>query len=293
MKATSYKCSALFLLLWLFCIPVWALEVTDDTGRQVVLEKPAQRIITLAPHTTELAFAAGAGEQIVGVVNYSDYPEAATRLPGVGDATQLDRERILTLHPDLIIAWDSGNRPVDLEWLERQGIPVYRSQPNELEQIASNIEQIGQLAGSQAMASKAASDFRQRLEALRHRYQREVPLTVFYQIWPQPLMTVNGKHIISEVLRLCGGENIFPELPAMAAQVSLESVILADPQVIVASSNDGSGQALEQWRRWGSMQAVKNERLFWVEADLIHRATGRVLDGVEVICRDLATIPDM
>jgi iron complex transport system substrate-binding protein len=282
----------LSLALWLITLPACALEVIDDTGRQVVLEQPAQRIITLAPHTTELAFAAGAGRQIVGVVNYSDFPEAATQLPSVGDASQLDRERILTLRPDLVIAWDSGNRPVDLEWLEKQGIPVYRSQPNRLEQIASNIEQIGQLAGSQAVATKAASAFHQRLETLRSRYRRETPLTVFYQIWPRPLMTVNDQHVISEVLRLCGGENIFPELPALAAQVSLESVILADPQVIVASSNDGSGQGLEQWRRWSSMRAVKDGHLFSVEADLIHRATGRILDGAEVICRGLAGVVD-
>jgi iron complex transport system substrate-binding protein len=287
------RLAILALILWLISLPALALEVTDDTGRKIILDQPAQRIITLAPHTTELTFAAGAESKLVGVVNYSDYPEAAKQLPRIGDATQLDRERILTLQPDLVIAWDSGNRPTDLEWLEKQGIPVYRSQPYRLEQIARNIEQIGKLTGNQNIAAKAASRFRQRHEALRSRYRRQETLTVFYQIWPQPLMTVNSDHIISQVLRLCGGENIFPELPTLAAQVNREAVILADPQVIVASSNDGTMQPLQQWQRWPSMQAVKNGHLFWVEADLIHRATPRILDGAEKICRDLATIPEL
>jgi iron complex transport system substrate-binding protein len=276
------------LLLWLTALPVFALEVTDDAGQRIWLEQPAQRILTLSPHATELVYAAGAGHRIAGAVNHSDYPEAAKALPGIGNATQLDRERILSLAPDLVIAWDSGNRQADLAWLEKRGIAVYRSEPRRLEQIATNIEQIGTLAGTSATADQAAAHFQQRLAALREHYQRGTPLTVFYQLWPQPLMTINGEHIISEVLRLCGGENIFPDLPALAAQVSREAVILANPQVIITSTHGGENQSLQQWRGWPTLQAVRDGHLYHVEADLIHRQTPRILDGATTICQDIA-----
>lgn len=277
------------LLLWLITLPALALEVIDDTGKTVTLQQPAQRILTLSPHATELVFAAGAGDRIAGAVNFSDYPEAAKDLPRIGNATQLDRERILALQPDLVIAWDSGNRRADLDWLQKRGVPVYRSEPRRLEQIAGNIEQIGRLAGTPSTADKTARIFRQRLETLGNRYRHKNLLTVFYQLWPKPLMTINGEHIISEVLGLCGGRNIFPDLPALAAQVSREAVILADPQVIIASTNSHEDSPLQQWQAWPSMQAVRNGHLYHVEADLIHRATPRILDGAEAICQKLAT----
>lgn len=288
MNALNVKCSAFCLLLWLCSLPVLALEVTDDTGRSVHLETSAQRILALSPHATELIFAAGAAGKLVGAVAYSDYPAAAKELPRTGDAARLDRERILALRPDLVIAWDSGNQEKDLDWLKRIGIPVYRSEPRRLEQIARNIEHIGLLAGTEKAAEKSAAQFRDRLKDLRLRYGREKPVTVFYQLWPSPLMTVNGDHIISEVLRLCGGRNLFPELPVLAAQISREAVILANPQAIIAGADPGAADPLANWRGWPNIDAVKNGHLYRVASDLIHRHTPRILDGAEQICKKLA-----
>ena len=290
MKVLSFKCSAFCLLLSLFSIHAQALEVTDDTGRSVHLEKNAQRILALSPHATELVFAAGAEDKLIGVVSYSNYPEAAKKLPSVGDAARLDRERILALEPDLVIAWDSGNQQKDLEWLNKISVPVYRSEPRRLEQIALNIEHIGMLAGTQEVAQKNSDHFRRRLESLRQQYSRASPISVFYQLWPRPLMTVNGDHIISEVLRLCGGHNLFAELPVLATQVSREAVILANPQAIAAGADPDANDPLADWLDWPTIKAVKNGHLYRVDADLIHRQTPRILDGIEQLCRMLTQV---
>ena len=288
MKTSSRRNAACCLLLWLFSLPLQALEVVDDTGRLVHLDRDARRVITLSPHATELVFAAGAGEKLVAVVAHSDYPAAARRLPSVGDATRLDRERILALRPDLVIAWDSGNREKDLAWLNRAGVAVYRSEPRRLEHIPLDMERIGLLAGTAAAARENAARFRRRLEELRRRYGKTPPVRVFYQLWPRPLMTVGGGHIISEVLRLCGGVNLFSRLPALAARVSREAVILANPQAIIAAADPGAPDPLGGWRRWSTVAAVKSGRLYRIEADLIHRQSPRILDGAEQVCEALA-----
>jgi len=171
-------------------------SVTDDTGREVRLAQPAQRIVSLAPHITELLFSAGAGGRIVGVVEYSDYPPAAKKLPRVGAYNAVDMERILALRPDLVIAWASGNPPALIEQLRSLGLTVFLSEPRSLEDVASNLERFGQLAGTQTTAQAAADEFRRRLQALRVRYSDRKPVSVFYQIWHRPLMTVNGEHLI-------------------------------------------------------------------------------------------------
>ncbi len=271
----------------LIALSALAAEVTDDTGRMVRLERTAQRILTLSPHATELVFSAGAGDKLVGTVDYSDYPPVAEAIARIGDANRLDRERILALQADLVIAWASGNRPGDLEWLEKQGLAVYRSEPRKLEQIADNIEDIGLLAGTAVEADANARAFRDRLQALSERFGQLEPISIFYQLWPQPLMTVNGEHIIGEVLRLCGGRNLFADLPVLAGQVSREAVILANPQAIVAGANPEQSDPLADWREWPILDAVKQDRLYRVEADLLHRSTPRLLDGAEHLCRQL------
>jgi len=266
--------------------------VVDDSGREVQLPAPAQRIITLTPHGTELVFAAGAGNRLVGTTAFSNHPQAAKQLPRIGDAARLDRERLLVLAPDLVIAWPSGNNPRDLAWLERRGIPLYHSEPEELEQIAENIREIGRLAGSAAKAEEAAAHFDRRLAKLRQDYAGLPPLRVFYQIWPSPLLTAGKGHIITQVLRLCGGRPLFPQLTALTPRVSREAVILADPQAMVAAlPEQGSDDPFAQWRSWKSMEAVREGRLVGVHPDLIHRPTPRILEGAEVICRGLRAEP--
>lgn len=261
--------------------------VRDDTGRTVRLAQPARRIVSLAPHVTENLYAAGAGGGLVGTVEYSDHPEAARRLPRVGGYSQVDLEAVAALRPDLVVGWESGNSGAQLERIRALGVPLYVSQPNRIEDVAAEIERLGALAGSSA-ASAVAAHFRERLAALRSRYGSRPRVRTFYQIWNQPLMTVGGKQIISHAIDLCGGENVFGALEPMAVPVTVEAVIAADPETIVAS---GMGEArpewLGEWRRWKKLAAVARDNLYFVPPELIQRHTVRFLEGTERLCEHL------
>jgi iron complex transport system substrate-binding protein len=275
---------------YLFSWPpaVNALQVSDDIGNKINLDKPAQRIVSLAPHVTELLFAAGAGDAVVGVVSYSDYPPEAAQRPHVGDAANLDVESIVTLQPDLVVAWKSGNPTPQIEQLVRFGIPVFYSEPRRLEDIASNLERLGLLAGSDELALGAAEKFRAGTRRLVERYSGAAPVRVFYEIWHRPLMTVGGKHLISQLIRLCGGQNIFAELAALAAAVDREAVLMADPEVIIASGiTEQRPPWLDKWIDWPQLSAVKHKQLYFVPPDLIQRQTPRILEGAQRLCDQL------
>jgi len=246
---------------------------------------PAQRIISLAPHITELLYAAGAGSKLVGNVDYGDYPPAAKALPKVGGYTRPDLEAILALKPDLIIAWQSGSPPAALEKLKAMGIAVHVSQPDRIEDVAREIERFGVLAGTESVANPAAAAFRARHAALAARFSQRPVVDVFYQIWKQPLMTVNDKQIISDAIRLCGGRNVFGSLPILAPTVTVEAVIAANPEVIVASGmGDERPEWLNDWRRWKTLTAVKRDNLYFIPPQEIQRHTPRLLDGAEKLC---------
>ena len=264
--------------------------VRDDSGATLRLPAPARRIVSLAPHLTENLFAAGAGQRIVGVVDYSDHPEAARRITGVGDYSLPNLEAIVALRPDLVVAWRGGNPEAVLQKLRRLGLNVHETQPGRLDDIPASIEQLGHLAGTEAVAGQTAARFRQRLASLRARYADQARVPVFYQIWHQPLMTVGGGQIISDAIRLCGGENVFANLPGMAPSVSVEAVLAADPEAIVASGmGHDTPVGLEDWRRWTRLKAAARDNLFFVPADLMQRPTPRLLDGAEQLCRHLET----
>jgi iron complex transport system substrate-binding protein len=264
------------------------IAVRDDSGVEVRLKQPAHRIVSLAPHITEILFAAGAGDRVVGTVDYSDYPEAAKRIARIGTYTRLDLETIVALKPDLVIGWQSGNELDHLERLKRLGIPVFLSQPDRIQDVAEDLERFGRLAGTDSVATAVAAAFRARLADMQQRYSDQPPVRTFYQIWPDPLMTVGGRQIIGSAIRLCGGVNIFGQLTQLAPAVTVEAVLAADPEVIVAS---GTGEArpdwLDHWRRWPQLTAAARDNLFFVPADLIQRQTPRLLDGAEQLCRDL------
>lgn len=265
-------------------------QVTDASGQRVHLAHPAKRIVSLAPHVTELLYAAGAGAQVVGVVQFSDYPPEARRVPQVGSYTGFDLEAVLALAPELMVGWSSGNPPNQLEQLEALGLPVYRSEPRHLGDIADDIERLGVLAGTEAVAQPAAAAFRARLATLRARYAGRRPVRVFYQVWNQPLYTLNGEHLISELLAACGGVNVFAALPALAAQVSVEAVLAADPEAIIAAGMaEANVDWLDAWRRWPQLAAAARGNLFLVHPDLLNRHGPRVLDGMEQICTALDT----
>lgn len=252
---------------------------------------PASRIITLSPHLTELVFTAGAGDRLVGVVEYSDYPDAALGLARVGDAFRLDFEAIAELSPDLVLAWESGT-PRDVRGrLRDMGIRVVSLDAAGLDSIAAQLVSIGSLAGTSAIADTAAAAYRERLGHLRRRYADAAILRVFYQISMQPLFTISGAHVISEAIEVCGGRNVFAEVRNLSPAVSLEAVIAARPDVIVAGDDNSAKDAREklraQWSGWTSIPAVRTDSLYIVDADLMHRPTTRILDAVADLCRQL------
>ncbi|MBK1727197.1 cobalamin-binding protein [Halorhodospira neutriphila] len=263
--------------------------VEDDTGREVCLEGPAQRIIALSPGVTELLFAAGAGERVVAAVSHADYPEPARELPRVGSYERLDLESLLAFRPDLVVAWQGGNSPHQLERLEEAGATLYRSAQGRLERIPATLERLGRLAGTEAAAREAAAAFRERLAGLRRRYAGRDPVTVFYEIWDAPLMTVNGEQMISDAIRICGGRNIFAELDRLAPRVDKEAVLAADPEAIVAGGMGGEGgrSLLAPWRRYESLRAARRGNLFFVDPALLQRPTPRVLEGTARLCEHL------
>lgn len=279
----------LLLAALFFLLPAVAgaeIAINDDAGNRVVLPQPAQRIVSLAPHITELLFAAGAGGRIVGAVEYSNHPQAANHLPRIGSHAALDLERIAALRPDLAIAWGSGNSPAQVEQLRRLKIPVFVSEPQRLTDIPASLRTFGQLAGTDGEA--AAHAFAMRLAGLRARYGKALPVSVFYAIWNQPLMTVGGGHLINAAIELCGGRNVFAALTQPAAHVALEAVLQADPEVIVASGMDEARpEWLDDWRRWPQLRAVRRGNLVFVPPDLLQRHTPRILDGTERLCAAL------
>jgi len=275
------------LLAWLACVGAWAggVSVTDDAGRVVALPHAARRIVSLAPSLTELLFAAGAGRRVVGVVRYSDYPPPARRLPRVGNYHALDLEAIAALRPDLIVAWRSGNPLAQVARLEALGFPVYFSEPRRLPDIPATLERLGRLAGSEQTARRAAAAFRGKIAQLAATYAKRAPVRVFFEIWDTPLMTVNGRHIISAVLRLCGARNIFGDLSALAPTVSMEAVLASNPDAILMTGRRRRrAQWARFWRRWPQLTAVKENHLFFITADDIVRPGPRLAEGAAQVC---------
>lgn len=273
------------LTLFFFSASVQALTLTDDSGQAVRLSAPAQRIITLTPHATELMFAVGAGQQVVGAVDYSDYPAAAETIPRVGGYSGLNIEAILALQPDLIIYWPEGNPAREIQRLQQLKLPLYASDPNSFSDIMQSLRRFGELSGHPRQGVAAAQAFQQRLSSLQQRYQQTRPVRVFYQVWHQPLVTQSGDTFISRVLELCGGENIFANLPMRSPQISEEAVLAENPDVIIASGMAAERpEWLDHWRRYAHLNAVKHNHLYHVHPDLLHRPTPRLLDGAEQVC---------
>ena len=279
-----------FALLGVLATASAEVVVQDDLGNTVRLAQPAKRIIALAPHMAETLFAAGAGSKLVGTVEYSDYPEAAKKIPRVGGYSRFDLEAVAALKPDLIVAWYSGNAPASVEKLRSLGFPVYISQPNRIEDVAVELEHLGVLAGTSTVANAAAAKVRERYAALKKRYSQRPVVRTFYQIWKQPLTTIGGRQIISSIVRLCGGENVFESLDAYAPVVTVESVIAANPEAIIASGmGESRPEWLDDWKRWPSIIAVTRDNLYFVQPELIQRHTPRLLEGAERLCQHLET----
>ena len=265
-----------------------AITVQDDAGKVVVLDKPAQRIVSLAPHATELIFAAGGGDRIVGTVEYSDYPAAALNIARVGNHQQIDIERIIALKPDLLVVWLHGSSERQLEHLRKLNIPFFYSEPRKLSDIPDSVLRIGKLMGTEKQAEQTAAAERAELARLGAQYRNRPPVRTFYQVWGKPVYTLNGEHILSDVFRLCGGVNVFAQLAVTAPTVSVESVLLENPEVMITGGRKvKKTSGLEIWEQYPNLLAVKNGNLFPIDGDLLNRAGPRMIQGAAVVCEKM------
>ena len=288
----------LALLAAVCCVHVQAhaavLEVQDDRGRTFRLAAPATRIISIAPHLTEIAFAAGVGVRLIAVSEYSDYPSEALRLPRVGDGARVDIERILTLKPDLVLAWKSGNQAGDIARLERLGIPVWVSEASRLADIPRLLRGVAVLGGESAAGERAAGEFERVLRDLHERHGAQLaqqePLRVFYEIWHQPLLTISGAHMISDAITLCGGKNVFAEVPVLTPAVSLEAVLAARPHLVLGGgSANGEAAFLARWEHL-PLAALRAIPARYIAPDSIQRQSPRVIAGIRAICAHIEVV---
>jgi iron complex transport system substrate-binding protein len=262
------------------------IAVRDDDGNPVTLPRPAQRIVALAPHVTELLFAAGGGDKIVGAVSYSDYPEAAKQLPRVGSNRQVDMERIIAMKPDLIVVWMHGSSERQIDTLRQLGVPIFHSEPKRLGDIAGSITTLGKLMGTERVADAVAADIRKQLAALSRQYANRSPVRMFYQVWDKPLYTLSGASIVSDAMALCGGVNIFADLKVTAPVVGIEAVLQADPEAIFGTSEKNYG-GVNLWRPYTNMQAVRRDNLFTLDGEQLNRAGPRMVAGTAALCEKL------
>jgi iron complex transport system substrate-binding protein len=243
------------------------------------------RIISLSPHITELLFAAGAGDRIVGVDDSSDYPAAVAGIARVGEPAALDVEGLLKLKPTLIVLWDSGTPAGRKAELERLKLRLYVTDQHHLDDIGATLIEFGRLAGTEPVAAAAARRYQMELAQLRSRYTARPRLRVFYQVWDRPLYTLSGAHVVSEVLSLCGGDNVFADLSTLAPAIDKEAVLARNPDVILiaATGAEGARQTLE-WSRFSNLRAVRGHHVFTVDPSWLGRMAPRILQGVREVC---------
>jgi iron complex transport system substrate-binding protein len=275
------------LLLALLWLPACRAEVTvtDDSGHAVTLAVPAARVVSLAPNLTEMAFAVGGGSAVKAVIRYSDHPAAARDLPVVGDAFALDFEAIVRLKPDLVLVWTSGLNERHRERLRSLGLTVFESEIRSADAIAATLRRLGTLLGHGEEGRAAAARFERDWQILRDRHRDKAALRVFWQLWQDPLMTVNREHLIGQAIQACGGVNVFGTLPLLTPTVSWEAAVAADPQLIAASGRAaGAADEFSRWRRFTQVSAVRNGHFAYLDADLIGRMGPRFVQGAAALC---------
>jgi iron complex transport system substrate-binding protein len=261
------------------------ISVVDDTGRTVTLTRAPQRIVSIAPGATEMLFAAGAGERVIATVEFSDEPAQAKAIPRVGDANAIDMERVVALRPDVVIVWEGGSNVAQVNRLERLQVPLYRHKVEKLADIPVALRRLGDLAGTRAIADKAALDVETRLARLQKLYGKSTNPTVLLEVWNRPIYTVGGSHMMTDSLRLCGARNVFADLKEQGPSVDMEAVIGRDPAIIVAVAPPGTGADwLAEWKRFGTMRAVKNGRLIAFEDTRLSRLGPSTVSGTEALC---------
>ncbi len=282
----------IIILLFIIILPAYSqISIKDDSGQTIHLSQAAQNIISLSPGITELVYAAGGGDKLSAVVSYSDYPEQAKSIPRIGSYDSLDIERILALQPDLVIAWNSGNPEHQIKQLQSLGLKVYVSEPDDFSNIPETIRKFGHLMATEKKAENSARQFEKKFDELKKQYSgysdkaQHRKLRTFIQIWNNPLMSVNGEHLISKVIEFCGGQNVFAQSRTLTSTPSIEAILEKDPEVIIATGMaDSSRQWLKRWQQWPFLSAVKNKRLYAANPDHLVRNTPRILLGIEEVC---------
>jgi iron complex transport system substrate-binding protein len=259
-----------------------ALQVRDDRGVTVTLERPAERIVTLAPHLAEIAFAAGAGAKLIGVSTFTRHPPEAERLPVIASYGRVDLERLIALRPQLVLAWQSGNSPLQIERLERLGFPVFATETRSLVDIPRIVRLVGAIAGSADSAEARARGLESEIGKLQGRHAGERSVAVFLEIWHTPMLTVNGGHLASDALRLCGAHNVFAGAKALTPLVSREQLLAARPEAIITA---GFGaDARDAWRGFETLEAVRRGRVYAIDPDQLIGQGPRFLRGVRALC---------
>jgi iron complex transport system substrate-binding protein len=262
------------------------ISVVDDAGRTVTLARTPQRIVSIAPGATEMLFAAGAGNRVIATVEFSDEPADAKKIPRIGDASAIDLERVVALQPDVVIVWEGGSNVAQVNRLERLKVPLYRHKVEKLADIPVSLRRLGELAGTQAIAEKAAQDVESRLARLQNAYSKTTNPTVLLEVWNRPIYTVGRSHMMTDSLRLCGARNVFADLKEQGPSVDTEAVIGRDPEIIVAVAPPGtSAEWLAEWKRYGSMRAVRNGRLIAFEDGRLSRLGPSAVGGTEALCK--------
>ena len=259
-----------------------ALQASDDRGVTISLARPAERIVSLAPHLAEIAFAAGAGAKLIGVSSFSRHPAQAQRLPVVASYGRVDIERLIAMRPDLVLAWRSGNSPLQIARLERLGFRVFATEVRSLADIPRIVRLVGALAGNAELAEGRARQFEKDIGDLRRRYAGERRVTAFLEIWHRPMLTVNGTHLMSDALGLCGGRNVFAAAKTLTPVVSREQVLYARPEAIFTGGS--GGEAPQAWRGLELVPAVRNDRIYAIDPDVLYGQGPHVLDGARVLC---------
>jgi iron complex transport system substrate-binding protein len=258
--------------------------VQDDL-KQPVCVKQTQRLVVLAPHLTEIVDFVGGMSKVIAVDGSSNFPESVNTLPKLGNPWMLGAESILARKPDLVLVWQSGISMDVVALLRKAGVPVFVSEPRSIEQVASTMHRVAKLLGTDTASQPGIAGWVKQFDDLRAKFAAKTKVPIFYQVWNQPLMTLGGQHVVSEVIQVCGGQNVFASLPSLAAQVSVESVLRREPAVLL---NSGSAldhlNFVQQWSAWPNVPAVQNKDVYTIPNDILVRNGPRLIQAARLVC---------
>lgn len=258
----------------------------DDLGRQITLAKPPVRIVSLAPNVTEILFALGMGSAVVGITTFCNYPPEVRQKTRVGGFINPSLEAIISLDPDLIIGTADGNKRETVEQLERLNLPVYIINPSSLEGVFSALTKIGDITGQSKRAEELVLSLRKRLARVEEKAAGKNRPGVFLQIGLEPIVSAGKGTVFTELIELAGGRNVFSQVKTRYPRLGIEAVIREKPEMIIVTSMEGTedfSKARQFWRRWPAMPAVKNDRIFRIDPDIINRPAPRIIDALEIL----------